>query len=73
MVKRELRCADKDTRAGPRRIVDLIELEEEKNEQQKLHSKEIARYERIDARRLKLQNYLGMSGSSDTAYTTYYA
>jgi hypothetical protein len=35
--------------------------------------KEIARCERIDERRLRFVDYLGMSGSSDTAYTTYYA
>jgi hypothetical protein len=28
---------------------------------------------RIDVRKLRFELYLGMSGSSDTAYTTYYA
>jgi hypothetical protein len=60
-------------RMGLRSIANLIKLEEKKNEQQKLHSKEIAKCERIDERELRFDHYLGMSGSSDTAYTTYYA
>jgi hypothetical protein len=70
MAKCGSRCADKDMGTGPRCIMSPIELEERRVSSKIFTRKEIAKCGRIEERKLRFDDYLGMSGSSDTAYTT---